>query len=205
MKWQRNKVENLKIVAPLLDGLIIKPGETFSFFKTIGKPTAKRGFLEGMELSFGKPQAGIGGGICQSTNLLHWLAMHSPLTILERHHHTVDPFPDNGRVLPWASGAAVFYNYLDFQLRNETSHTFQIRMNVTEKLLQGEIRVDQELLEAYHIEERNHKFVKEGGTTFRCNEIWQLKIAKFQGGKLLDEKLLYKNKGQVLYPNAFPS
>jgi vancomycin resistance protein VanW len=199
MQWQRNKVENLKIVAPLIDGLLIKPGQTFSFFKTIGKPTAERGFLEGMELSFGKPRAGIGGGICQSTNLLHWLAIHSNLTITERHHHTVDPFPDDGRVLPWASGAAVFYNYLDFQLRNDTNFIFQIRLRITEKLLEGEIRVNQELQEAYHIEERNHHFTREGNITYRSNEIWQKKIAKFQGGKLLDEKLLYKNKGRVLY------
>lgn len=83
MQLQYNKVDNLKIVVDCLNGLIIKPGETFSFYNIVGRPTKSRGFKEGMELSFGKARAGIGGGICQSTNLLHWLALHSPLTLTE--------------------------------------------------------------------------------------------------------------------------
>lgn len=61
-----------------------------------------------MKLSFGKLRAIIGGGICQSTNLPHWLALHSLLEITERHHHNIDLFPDVGKVLPWASGIAIF-------------------------------------------------------------------------------------------------
>ena len=142
MQLQRNKVENLKIVVELVNGIIIRPGDTFSFCKTVGRPTTKRGFKHGMELSLGKARPGIGGGICQSSNLLHWLALHSPLTVSERHHHSFDPFPDDGRVLPYASGATVFYNYRDFQLTNHTTWTFQINLWLTDKLLEGEIRVD---------------------------------------------------------------
>lgn len=120
MILQYNKIDNLKIVVEKINGTLIKPGETFSFCKTVGLPTKRKGFKLGMELSFGEAKAGIGGGICQSSNLMHWLALHSPLTINERHHHSFDPFPDDGRVLPFASGATVFYNYLDFQLTNNT-------------------------------------------------------------------------------------
>lgn len=199
MQLQYNKIDNLKIVIEKINGTLIKPGETFSFCKTVGLPTRRKGYKLGMELSFGKPRAGIGGGICQSTNLLHWLALHSPLEITERHHHSVDPFPDDGRVLPWASGAAVFYNYLDFQLTNRTEWTFQIRLWLTEKLLEGEIRVSEELDFAYHVFEQNHQFIKKGDEYFRSNEIWRKKIAKFRGGALLAKELIAKNFGKVMY------
>jgi len=202
MQLQYNKVDNLAIVVKALNGILIKPGETFSFCKLVGRPTKKKGFKLGMELSFGKPQAGVGGGICQSTNLLHWLALHSPLTITERHHHSVDPFPDDGRVLPWASGAAVFYNYLDFQLTNHTDWTFQINLWLTDKLLEGEIRVNEELDFVYHVFEKEHQFIKKKKEYFRSNEIWRKKIAKFRSGALLEEECIAKNYGKVMYiPN----
>tara|TARA_R100000951_G_scaffold89958_1_gene78081 strand:+ start:107 stop:949 length:843 start_codon:yes stop_codon:yes gene_type:complete len=204
MHLQYNKIDNLKIVVGKLNGLIIKPGETFSFCKTVGLPTRKKGYKDGIELSFGKPRPGVGGGICQSSNLLHWLALHSPLTINERHHHSIDPFPDDGRVLPWASGAAVFYNYLDFQLTNNTEWTFQINLWLTEKLIEGEIRVNEELDFAYHVKERNHKFIKQDNQFYRTNEIWREKIAKFKAGALIEEELISKNYGKVMYePSGF--
>lgn len=199
MQLQYNKIDNLKIVVDKINGMVIHPGETFSFCKTVGRPTRKKGYKEGMELSFGKPRPGIGGGICQSTNLLHWLALHSPLTITERHHHSIDPFPDDGRVLPWASGAAIFYNYHDFQLTNNTQWTFQINLWLTDKLLEGEIRVNEELDFAYHVFEEKHAFIKTENEYFRTNEIWRKKIAKFRSGALIEKELMYKNYGKVMY------
>jgi len=204
MQLQYNKVDNLKIVIEKINGILIKPGETFSFCKIVGLPTKRKGYKLGMELSFGKPRAGIGGGICQSTNLLHWLALHAPLEITERHHHSIDPFPDDGRVLPWASGAAIFYNYLDFQLTNNTQWTFQINLWLTDKLLEGEIRVSEELDFAYHVFEKNHKFIQKENEYFRTNEIWRKKIAKFRGGELIEKELITKNFGRVMYqPKVF--
>jgi vancomycin resistance protein VanW len=205
MTLQYNKIDNLRIVVGKLNGLIIEPGETFSFCKMVGLPTKKKGYKEGMELSFGKPRPGIGGGICQSTNLLHWLALHSPLTINERHHHSVDPFPDDGRVLPWASGAAVFYNYLDFQLSNNTPWTFQLNLWLSERLLEGEIRVSEELEFAYHVKEKNHRFIEKNGSYFRSNEIWRNKILKFKSGALVQEELIAKNYGKVMYQPVIES
>lgn len=199
MVLQYNKVDNLKLVVQKVNGTIIRPGETFSFCKTVGLPTKRKGYKLGMELSFGEARPGIGGGICQSSNLLHWLAMHSPLTVTERHHHSFDPFPDDGRVLPFASGTTVFYNYLDFQLTNNTEWTFQINLWLTDTLLEGELRVSEELSFNYHVHEKNHYFFKEGDTYYRTNEIWRTKHAKFEAGKLLEEERLYHNVGEVKY------
>ncbi len=198
MWMQVNKVKNLEIAIKNINDVIIKPNETFSFCKTVGLPTKRKGYKMGMEISGGKARPGIGGGICQCANMLHWLALHSPLTINERHHHSLDPFPDDGRVLPWASGAAVFYNYVDFQLTNNTNDIFQLKLWLTDELLEGELLVNNELAHSYKVQERNHAFIKEGEQYYRTNEIWQRKIDK-RTGNTVSTTLIAKNYGKVMY------
>ena len=125
--------------------------------------------------------------------------MHSPLTVTERYHHSFDPFPDDGRVLPFGSGATVFYNYRDYQLTNNTEHTFQINLWLSEKCLEGEIRINEELDYAYHVFEKDHQFLKIGDVFYRKNEIWRNKILKFRGGEVIDTELITKNFARVAY------
>ncbi len=198
LRLQHNKIDNLRLVVAALDGITLRPGDTFSFCQLVGKPSRRRGFKEGVELSFGVARPGIGGGICQSTNLLYWLALHSELSIRERHHHTCDPFPDEGRVLPWSSGAAVFYNYLDFQLTNPTAATFQIRLWLTDSHLVGELRCDQEPALKYHVYEENHQFLHDGNAYFRSNEIWRRAVNR-ASGLTVRRELISRNFGKVLY------
>jgi vancomycin resistance protein VanW len=199
MQLQINKITNISIAIKNIDGILIRPGETFSFCKLVGLPTKRKGYLPGMELSFGEARAGIGGGICQISNLIHWLVIHSPLTVIERYHHSFDPFPDDGRVLPFGSGATVFYNYRDYQFTNNTKFTFQINLWLTEKCLDGELRIDKELDYGYHVFEKDHKFLKIGNQFFRKNEIWREKILKFKSGKVVDTELITKNFARVTY------
>lgn len=199
MQLQVNKVTNLRIAIRNIDHIIIRPGETFSFCKLVGLPTKRKGYLEGMELSFGKAKAGIGGGLCQISNLIHWLIIHSPLTVTERYHHSFDPFPDDGRVLPFGSGATVFYNYRDYQFTNYTPYTFQINLWMTDKCLEGELRIDKELDFSYHVFEKDHQFLKIKDEFYRKNEIWRNKILKFEGGKIIETELITKNFARVTY------
>lgn len=195
---QLNKLTNLKIAVKQLDGILIKPGETFSFCKLVGLPTKRKGYLLGMELSFGEARAGIGGGICQISNMIHWLVMHSPLTIIQKSNHSFDPFPDEGRVLPFGSGAAIFYNYIDFQFTNNTKDMFQIKLWTTYKYLEGELRINKDLDLSYHIFEENHKFIKIENQFFRQNEIWRNCIDK-KTGNIIKTELLKKNFARVTY------
>lgn len=196
---QINKIKNLQIASKKINGILIYPGQTFSFCKLVGLPTKRKGYLLGMELSFGEARAGIGGGICQISNLIHWLVIHSPLTVTERYHHSFDPFPDDGRVLPFGSGATVFYNYRDYQFTNNTPYTFQINLWFTEKCLEGELRINHELDFAYHVYEKEHQFLKITNQFFRKNEIWRDKILKFKSGKVLETELITKNFARVTY------
>ena len=107
MQLQRNKVTNLRLAAAGSDGLLIRPGETFSFNSVVGNCTRRKGYVDGMRLSDGAAESGVGGGICQLANLVHWMFLHAPLTVVERSEHTFDPFPDRGRVLPWGVGCSI--------------------------------------------------------------------------------------------------
>ena len=97
MYLQENKRTNLRLAIRPINNIVIKPGETFSLWKLVGRPTARKGYLEGLVLQNGTIQTGIGGGLCQLGNLLFWLFAHSPLIITERYRHGYDVFPDVNR------------------------------------------------------------------------------------------------------------
>ncbi|MDX6294065.1 MAG: vancomycin resistance protein VanW [Kribbellaceae bacterium] len=198
MWMQYNKVTNLKLACAQVDGLLIRPGETFSFNKLVGNATRRKGYVKGMRLSNGEAKPGIGGGICQLANLLHWMVLHSPLTVTERSTHSFDPFPDNGRVLPWGVGCSIVYNYVDLQFRNDTDRTFQLRVGVGERYLEGEILADAATMSSYQVFARSERFFRAGGDHFRRNEIWRTVIDR-RTGTPLREELVRANVALVKY------
>lgn len=191
MSLQYNKITNLKLAAEKINGVIIKPGETFSLWSLVGRPTAKKGYLEGMVLKDGEAKSDIGGGLCQMANLIFWMVLHTPLTVTERHHHSFDAFPDSGRTLPFGSGATIYYNYLDLQFRNQTDKAFQINVQVTDEHLKGEIRCNQELEYCYHIIEKGHQYLFDvlQEKYFRTNSLWR-EIADRKTGRLVKEEFI---------------
>lgn len=202
IQLQYNKVINLKLAVKQLNGITIKPGQYFSFCRLVGRPTKRKGYVDGMQLSFGKARHGIGGGVCQISNLIHWLALHSELQVVERANHSFDPFPDQGRVLPFGSGAAIFYNYIDLVLYNPTQQTFQLCLTVGEHQLEGELLCDQPRQCSYHVYEKNHAFIRENNITYRHNEIWRDILTKYNVGGMptcISSSKLYQNHVVVKY------
>lgn len=68
---QRNKAANLRLAVDCMSGVRIGPGEYLSLYRLVDRPSARRGFVEGMELSLGEARNGISGGICQPSSLIH--------------------------------------------------------------------------------------------------------------------------------------
>jgi vancomycin resistance protein VanW len=198
MWMQYNKVTNLKLACAKLNGIILKPGETFSYWYLIGKPTKRKGYKKGMHLRNGGFEAGYGGGLCQLSNLIFWSAIHTPLTIVERYRHGYDVFPDSNRTQPFASGATCAYPHIDLMIRNDTEDTYQLLLNVGETDLEGQWRVNKEPLYNYKIVERNHRMVSQfwGGYT-RHNELYQQVYSK--DGELIDDHLLLSNVAVMMY------
>jgi len=198
MALQHNKVVNLRLASARTDGVVIRPGETFSFNKLVGNCTRRKGYVVGMRLSNGEASAGVGGGICQLANLLHWMFLHSPLTVVERSEHSFDPFPDNGRVLPWGVGCSIVYNYVDLQFRNDTDQTFQLRVGVGDRYLEGEILADVPAASSYRVFAKDERFLRVGAEYFRRNEIWRTVIDRRTGTAVRDE-LVRENVALVKY------
>ena len=124
LQLQDNKAVNLGLSAPKVSNIIIKPGETFSLWKLIGKCTEKEGYKEGLIINCDKTDRGIGGGMCQLSNLIHWMILHTDMKITEHHHHDqLDLFPDFKRVIPFGTGTSIMYNYLDYRFKNTTDIT----------------------------------------------------------------------------------
>lgn len=198
MWMQENKIINLKIAVKNLNGIILRPGEVFSYWKLIGKPSKRKGYVDGMILKNGTFQAGTGGGLCQLSNLIFWMTIHTPLTVIERHRHGFDVFPDSNRTQPFGSGATCFYPHGDLMIKNNTDDTYQLCVSVGSKYLEGEWRVTSMPNYTYEVVERNHEMRGEywGGYS-RHNEIYQQQYSL--DGDLIAENLIVKNSAIMMY------
>lgn len=202
MELQENKAVNLALAAPCVSGILIRPGETFSFWHLVGKTSERRGFREGLTISSGVTSRGIGGGMCQFTNLIHWMALHTPLTIVEHHHHdAMDLFPDFNRQIPFGTGTSICYNYLDYRFRNDTDATYQLLVWVEGEYLRGELRCDRPQKLKYHIRAENEGFVREEGTVYRVGQVWREAIDPVTGNRV-ERTLLRENHARVMYDTA---
>lgn len=198
-EWiQRNKVVNLKLAVACLNGLVLRPGETMSVWRLVGKPSKRKGYLPGMVLVNGEMKIGYGGGLCQMSNLLYWMTLHTALTVVERYRHQYDVFPDANRTLPFGSGATISYNYIDLQIRNDTGHPYYLRIGVNDTNLAGEWCTTFPEPYEYDIVERNHRFTQHfSGKYIRHNEVWRMVYS--QEREMLREELIAENHALMMY------
>jgi len=205
MQYQYNKITNLCLAVERLDGLVLRPGETMSYWKLIGRPTYRKGYLDGLVLYCGKIDYAVGGGLCQLSNLIFWMTLHTPLTVVERYRHSHDVFPDSSRTQPFGSGATCAYPHRDLMIRNDTKETFQLCLRVGEEKLEGEWRSTAPPVLRYEIVEKNHRIQTEywGGYS-RHNEIWRT-VSDCEGEFLYEEKLVENHALMMYAPLLEPS
>lgn len=198
MWLQQNKAVNLKLALDRLNGILLRPGETFSFWRLIGKPTRRKGYLEGMVLSEGQVVPGVGGGLCQLSNLIYWMTLHTELTVVERWRHNYDVFPDADRTQPFGSGATVAYNYVDLQIKNKTSNAYQLRLWLTATELCGEWRSQQPTTYCYEVYEKEHLITHESWGDYMRHNLINRRIFNKLGEQVGDE-LVAKNHAIMMY------
>lgn len=83
-----SRIFNIELAASKFNGVLIKPGETFSFLKTVGPISKLEGYKEAYVISNGKTVLGDGGGVCQVSTTLYRAALYSGLPIVERTPHS---------------------------------------------------------------------------------------------------------------------
>lgn len=198
MWLQHNKVKNLQIASRRINGILVKPGETFSYWRLIGNPTRRKGYVDGMVLFYGKVTAGVGGGLCQLSNLIYWMTLHTPLTVTERHRHSYDVFPDSNREQPFGSGATCAYNYLDLQIKNETDQPYQLIVYLTDTHLAGEWRSNAPPLRKYEVYEKEHWITREYWGGYVRHNIICRKVYTPED-ELIDDEYITENHAIMMY------
>lgn len=109
------KVHNLRVARAAFDGIVVRAGEVLSFWRQLGRPSRRRGFVEGREVREGCVVPTVAGGLCQLSNALATCAVRAGVTLLERHGHTAR-IEVAGEVAADFVDATVFWNYVDLRL-----------------------------------------------------------------------------------------
>ena len=114
-----NRVYNITLASERLNGILIKPGEEFSFLKALGDVNVYTGFKQAYVIKDGKTVLGDGGGVCQVSSTFFRAALASGLPILERHQHSyrVSYYEQDSKL---GLDATVFEPSVDLRIKNDT-------------------------------------------------------------------------------------
>lgn len=112
---------NVKRVAQLLTGLVVQPGEIFSYNTHVGPITEANGYTYGYVIGDnGETVKGLGGGICQASSTLYNAVVRADLQIVERNNHTIpSAYIEKGK-------DAMVSNWSDFKFKNNTDYPIVI-------------------------------------------------------------------------------
>lgn len=83
-----NRVHNIQLAASRINGILVAPGETFSFNQILGDVSKFTGYKEAFIIQGGKTILGDGGGVCQVSTTLFRAILASGLPVVERHAHS---------------------------------------------------------------------------------------------------------------------
>ncbi|MCL2855275.1 MAG: VanW family protein [Defluviitaleaceae bacterium] len=180
---EQNKIVNLRLALAKINNTIIHPGETLSFWKLIGKPTTRKGYLDGAILLNGAFSQGLGGGLCHLSGFMYWMALHTPLTVAERHRHGYDTTPAKF----FGSDATCFYNYKDLAIKNNTNQTFQLVLEIGDDQLKGIWKSAKPQEHNYEIYEKHAAYHQQDwGRQTRHNHLYR-RVFDMQGNQIADE------------------
>ena len=145
--WE-GKLANLQRGVAVLDGVKVAPGELFSFWHWIGRPSAARGFAIGRaireDLAMGDP----GGGLCQLSGIIYELGLRGGLHNAERHAHSRDLYgSEEERFTLLGLDATVVWPWKDLRLDNRLGVPVVLRLALEGMVLKAWLQADGELPE----------------------------------------------------------
>ena len=113
-----SRVHNIKTGANRLNGILIKPGEEFSFNKAVGEVSQKTGYQQAWIIKEGRTILDDGGGMCQVSTTMFRAALNSGLPITERraHSYRVSYYEQNTEL---GTDATVFSPSVDLKFKND--------------------------------------------------------------------------------------
>jgi vancomycin resistance protein YoaR len=117
---QQYRITNIQAGARQLHGILVPPGETFSFNNNLGAVDSSNGFVQGAAIVDNRTQLEWGGGLCQVSTTMFRAAFWSGLPIAERHEHRfrIGWYEELGE--PPGLDAAIFTGVSDLRFVNDT-------------------------------------------------------------------------------------
>lgn len=195
---QLNKAVNIELAGSKMNGIIIHPGEVFSFWRIVGKTSKRKGYKEGRIIKKNKLIAGTGGGLCNLGNTIHLLILHSPLEVTEFHKHSDALAPDEGKRVPFSAGTSVCYNHIDYRFKNTTDQDVQLLVWCEGETLHAELRSEKAFPWSYKLIEEDHHFKKEGKKFYRNSKIFR-EIRDAKTDEVIDKELILDNHSEVMF------
>lgn len=114
------RIHNVALAASRLNGILVAPGETFSFNAIVGDISAATGYQSAYIIKEGRTVLGDGGGVCQVSSTLFRAALNAGLPIVERHAHAYRVhYYEEGGFKPGLD-ATVFSPSVDLVIKNDT-------------------------------------------------------------------------------------
>ncbi len=117
----RGRSTNVALAASKINGIVLAPGEVFSFNGSVGARTASAGFREAPVYVNGESVQGTGGGICQVSSTLYSAVLYADLEIVSRRNHSMTV-----AYIPNGQDATVSYGTIDFKFKNNTEYPIKI-------------------------------------------------------------------------------
>ena len=113
------RIHNLTLASSRINGILVPPGDIFSFNNAVGEVTAAAGYDEAYIISEGRTVLGTGGGLCQVSSTIFRAALNAGLPIVKRtaHAYRVHYYEP-----PVGFDATVYGPSVDFQFRNDTKN-----------------------------------------------------------------------------------
>lgn len=126
----KNRSENIRLATSKINGIVLGPGDEFSFNKIVGARTANEGYKKAHVYVKGRIVEGIAGGICQVSTTLYNAVLLADLQVTSRTNHMmIVPYVQPGR------DATVSYGSIDFRFRNNYKSPIKLLASVSGGIL----------------------------------------------------------------------
>ena len=115
------RLQNIRVGTSRYQGVMLKPGQVFSFGEILGEVGAAQGYAESKVILDGRQEFQYGGGLCQVSSTVFRAALNAGLPILQRTNHSfqvsyyTEPYGVPG------VDATIYYPDVDFKFKNDTS------------------------------------------------------------------------------------
>ena len=121
-----NRQHNIRVAIGAFDGVLVAPGETFSFLKQLGPVDGSTGYAKELVIKEGETIPEYGGGVCQVSSTLFRAAVFGGFPIVQRHPHSY-AVSYYSWPLGWGLDAAVYIPGVDLKFTNDTNHHILIQ------------------------------------------------------------------------------